>query len=110
MENLYNINKWLIIITLLLYFTFWGGIMAQIVLGAIQIIMSISIMIHFTKQLKIVKTLFIIYVITTVSIILLLRIIFNKGNGGLELAFLWILLTMLLAIFHLYITYKIHKS
>lgn len=110
MENLYNINKWLIIITLLLYFTFWGGIMAQIVLGAIQIIMSISIMIHFTKQLKIVKTLFIIYVITTVSIILLLRIISNKGNGGLELAFLWILLTMLLAIFHLYITYKIHKS
>ncbi|WP_179319226.1 hypothetical protein [Winogradskyella helgolandensis] len=110
MKYLYNINKLLIIITALLYLTFWGGIMAQIVLGAVQIIMSISILVHFSEQSTLVKHLFIAYIITTISIILLFRIITHNGNGGFELIFLWLFITMALALFHLYITYKIKLS
>ena len=84
--------------------------MAQIILGAIQVLMSITIMIHFAEQSKIVKKLFIIYIMTTVSIIILFRIIGQYVDGGFGFVFLWIIVTMLLAIFHLYITYKIQKS
>ena len=110
MTNLYEINKWLIIATTLLYFTFWGGIIAHMILGAIQVIMSISIIVHFNKQTKMVRTLFISYVITTVSILVLFRIIDYNSDGGLELIFIWMIITMLLALFHLYITYKIKIS
>ena len=110
MKNLYEINKWLIISTLLLYFTFWGGILAHIILGAIQLIMSISIIIHFKKQSKIVRTLFTTYVITTITITILFRTLKNNGDGGLDFIFLWMIITMLLALFHLYITYKIKTS
>ena len=110
MKSLYDINRWLIIITALLYFTFWGGIIAQMVLGAVQIIMSISIIIHFSEQSTLVKRLFIAYILATISIILLFRIIAHNGDGGIELIFLWLFITMALALFHLYITYKIKQS
>lgn len=109
MKNLYDINKWLIIITLLLYFTFWGGIIAQVVLGISQIIMSIIIMVHYPKLSKFLKILFVFYVISTVSTILLYRKILHSINGGLEIMFLFIFVTMILAFFHLYITHKIKK-
>ncbi|WP_179367691.1 hypothetical protein [Winogradskyella forsetii] len=110
MKKLYDINKWLIIITLLLYLTFYGGILAQVILGLVQIIMSIKIMTHFSKLSKIVKTSFIIYVTLTVSLIVVYGNIMHNGNGGLELMFLVIIVTLFLAIFHLYITYKIKIS
>ncbi|WP_225037020.1 hypothetical protein [Winogradskyella sp. SM1960] len=110
MKYLYDINKWLIIITALLYLTFWGGIMAQVILGAIQIIMSISILVHFSEQPKLVKRLFVIYILATISIVFLFIIMTQNLNGGFELVFLWLIITMMLAIFHMYITYKIKIS
>ena len=110
MKKLYDLNKWSIIITLLLYFTFWGGIMAQVVLGAIQILMSLYILAHFRKLSKVTKALFITYAIITISITGLFRIMSNNGGEGLGLMFVFIIVSMLLAIFHLYVTYKIKMS
>ena len=109
MKNFYQINSWLIPITILLWFTFLGGIIAQTVLCPTQIIMSISIIINFKKLPKSIQQLFIIYVILTTSIILLFRQIGNTGHGGIELMFLFIIVTQILALFHLYITYKIKE-
>ena len=67
-------------------------------------------MTHFNKQSRLIKTLFKTYVITTVSIIMLFRIIGQNGNESLGLMFLFIIVTMCLALFHMYITYKIKKS
>lgn len=110
MRKLYDINKWSSKITLLLYFTFWGGIMAQTLLGVLQIVMSVYILVHFNQLSRIIKTLFITYIIATISTIGLFKITSNNGGEGLGLMFICIIVSMILAIFHLYITYKIKKS
>ncbi|EDP72151.1 hypothetical protein FBALC1_13657 [Flavobacteriales bacterium ALC-1] len=110
MKRLYDINKWLIISTLLLYLTFWGGILAHLLLGIIQIIMSISIMLHFSKQTYTVKQLFITYLVATVVIVSIFKIIKETNGEDLQLIFMWMITTMFLALFHLYITYKIKQS
>lgn len=110
MKYFYDINKLLILITLFLYLTFWGGILAQIVLGIIQILMSITLIVHFKTLSKRVKKLFKAYVVTTVSVLLLFLIIGHFVTGGFQVIFLWLLVSMSLALFHLYITYKIKLS
>ncbi|WP_040756809.1 hypothetical protein [Winogradskyella psychrotolerans] len=110
MKHFYDINKLLILITSFLYLTFWGGIAAQIVLGIIQILMSVTLIVHFKTLSKLVKNLFKAYVITTLSFIVLFRIIGHFGIGGFQFIFLWLFLSMGLALFHLYITYKIKLS
>ncbi|WP_299125616.1 hypothetical protein [uncultured Winogradskyella sp.] len=107
MKHFYQINSSLIPITILLWFTFWGGMIAQTVLGIVQVAMSVSIMVHFKKLSKSIQILFTVYVILTISIIMLYRQIGNNGHGGIEHMFLFIIVTLLLAFFHLYITYKI---
>ncbi|REE08672.1 hypothetical protein DFQ09_106139 [Winogradskyella pacifica] len=110
MKHFYDINKLLILITSFLYLTFWGGIMAQIVLGLVQILMSITLIVHFKALSKLVKKLFKSYVITTASFIVLFRIIGHFGIGGFQFIFLWLFVSMGLALFHFYITYKIKLS
>ena len=110
MEKLYNINKWAIIITILLYFTFWGGILAQTILGGIQILMSIYIIFQHHQLVKSTKLLFISYIILTITVCFLFKFMGENNIDEIKLLFSWIIVTMLLAFFHLYITYKIHKS
>lgn len=106
MKDLYNINKWSVITTIILCFTFWGGIIALPVLGIIQIGMSLRIIDSFSELNTSNKTLFIIYSIFTVSLIIL----FKKINvDQLLLMFIWAFVSIGLACFHLYIIYKIYK-
>lgn len=109
MKKIYQINGWLIPITILLWFTFWGGILSQIVLGIVQVVMSLSIMVQFKKLSKNIQSLFMVYVILTISIILFYWQITNNGNGGIELMFTFVIVTLILALFHLYITFKIRN-
>lgn len=56
MERIFRINQGAIIITLLLYFTIWGGILSQILVGLIQLVCFISILlaqVRFTNTKKI---------------------------------------------------------
>ncbi len=109
MKNLYKINSWCVLITILLYFTFYGGIIAQPVLGIIQIGMNLYIIGHFNQLNKFIKALFITYFVLTAAIVILLRLIAQRDDTGFEIMFLWIIVTLCLAFFHLYITYKIEK-
>lgn len=107
MKNSYKINSWCILITILLYFTFWGGIIAQPVLGLIQIGISFYIIGHFNALPKFIKGLFITYGVLTTAIVMLLRLMAQSHDAGFAIMSLWILVTLCLAFFHLYITYKI---
>ena len=103
---MYQINKWSVITTTLLFLTFWGGILAELILAIIQISISIYLIIHFDTLSTINKSLFISYLILTIS----LSIIFYTLDCDLALMFMWIIVSMILAYFHLYLTYKIQKS
>lgn len=104
MKKLYQINKWSVITTTALYLTFWGGILAEIVLGLIQIIISLYIIYRFHKLNRKIMTLFVIYIIATIGSVTFFSAINFKH------IFMWVIVSMSLAFFHLYITFKIHKS
>lgn len=106
MINLFKINRVLVTITVLLCFTLWGGIIALPILGLSQIIMSCIIAMHMKRINKTTKLLFITYITSTISLILFFKTI---SKASLEILFLWILISIILACFHLYITYKIKK-
>ena len=108
MKNLYQINKWLIIVNALLYITIYFGLIFQILLGTVQVIMAIIIAFNYSKLTVKTKRLFIIYSFAT-SIVLTL-IFFTDYLNSTNYLIHWIIIPQMLAFFHLYITYLIYKS
>ncbi|WP_211075738.1 hypothetical protein [Aquimarina sp. MMG016] len=51
MKTIHNINKWSFIITLLLYLTIYFGLLAQILLGSVQIIL-VLILLYYWKDFQ----------------------------------------------------------
>lgn len=107
MKNLYNVNKWLVIITLLLYLTIYFGMIFQIVLGITQVLMSIYILSKYNGLEKKTKLLFKIYMTLTITVLSIIGsgVIANTGFIAI-----YLVIPMLLAFFHLYITYQIKIS
>lgn len=107
MKNLYNVNKWLVIITLLLYLTIYFGMIFQIVLGITQVLMSIYILSKYNRLEKKTKLLFKIYMTLTITVLSIIGsgVIANTGFIAI-----YLVIPMLLAFFHLYITYQIKIS
>ncbi len=107
MKTLHKLNKRLVIVTLLLYFTIYLGALFQIVLGSVQILMSLYLVTKFKMFNNDVKTLLSIYLLLT-SIIL--YIIYKGGiENDLQLI-VYLIIPMVLAFLHLFITYKISRS
>ncbi len=80
MKLIYETNKWWMITTIVLYLTFWGGILFQILLGLIQLT---SFFIYITNWSKIkvsLKKPLIIYGIITS---LLLAFLFSGINESI---------------------------
>ncbi len=73
MKNLYQINYWSVIFTILLSLTFWGGIIALPVLGIIQIVISVIIINRFKALDLTNRVLFISYIIITITLIIFLN-------------------------------------
>ena len=107
MKNLFNINKWFVIITLVLYLTFFLGALFQMVLGVVQILMSIYILTKLKNLNYYLKLLFSIYCILT-SIVLIL--IFTVSVSHNLIVAVYLVIPMLIAFFHLFITYKIRQQ
>ncbi len=107
MKNLFNINKWFVIATLILYLTFYLGALFQIVLGAVQVLMSLYIITRFKSLTPLLKQLFSIYVVLTTVVLAL--IFTESANNNLWIA-VHLVVPMLIAIFHLYITYRIKNE
>lgn len=110
MKNLFNINKWCVIITLILYLTIIGGLIAQILLGIIQIIMSLEIAINYKYLIKKTKKLFLLYLFLTVlAIAITCYFYFYLMNDAIILIYFSIA-SLALALFHLYITYRLKNE
>lgn len=85
MKNIIKTNYWFIGITVLLYFTFWGGILFQILIGIFHLVIF-SIMLSKWKTIsKTSKFHLKVYGVIT-SILILLTLIFPETFVGI----LWI--------------------
>jgi len=108
MKKIHEVNEWSVTITILLCFTFWGGIIALPILGLIQIIISLYIVFQISKLSIFNKIIFIVYILLIpISIITLGKLLKNEESAIL---FFWPIISIFLAIFHLYITYLINKD
>lgn len=105
-KNLYQVNRLSLGVTLILLFTFWGGIIALPLLGLIQIIISLIISYHFNQLAKINQLQFIIYLLLTLSLIVFFVVV--KIEFLLSM-FIWLITSFLLGCYHLYVTFKIFK-
>lgn len=103
MENIYKTNKWMIIITLALYLTLWGGVLFQLILGLIQLISCGIYIENWSKIKPSLKPLLVLYCIITIPLIALL-FIFPETF----MMIIWIG-SMFLAFYFLYITDQQNK-
>ncbi len=111
MKSLYSTNKVLTILGLGISLTFWGGILALPILGLTQIIMSVIIFRNKSSLSKGTKKLFYIYIIVTITLAGTFRLLSEvKSRESLMLLLIWMFISAFLALFHLYITYKIKQS
>ncbi|MDH7444827.1 hypothetical protein [Aquimarina sp. 2201CG14-23] len=106
MKTIHKVNKWSFIITLLLYITVYFGLLAQVLLGLIQIIIALNMLFNwnsFSKKNKIHLGSYFLLVITY-GLILLTDI----GNTSFILIYLTVV-PMSIAAYFVYITYRIKK-
>jgi len=101
MKNLYTINSWAFIICVLISFTIYGAIIALPILGIIQIIISVKIAINFKQLPKSIKISSFIYLLSVAIALIVVKIIVLNQ---LLIFFIWSLMAIILAGFHLAIT------
>lgn len=101
MTNLYAINSWAFIICVLISFTIYGAIIALPILGIIQIIISVKIAINFKQLPKSIKISSFIYLLSVAIALIVVKIIVLNQ---LLIFFIWSLMAIILAGFHLAIT------
>ncbi|MEL0644675.1 hypothetical protein V6251_09795 [Olleya sp. Ti.3.14] len=106
MKNLYTINSWAFIICVLISFTIYGAIIALPILGIIQIIISVKIGINFKQLPKSIKISSFIYLLSVVIALIFIKLIVLNQ---LLIFFIWSLMAIILAGFHLAITHFISK-
>ena len=109
MKAIYLINKWSFIITLLLYTTFYGGLMAQMVLGGIQIIFGIILLClwnSLTKPLRMHISLYwTLVILYGISWLLL-----EPSYTDFLFFMYYMLIPMSIAVYFVYITYLIKNK
>ncbi|WP_405269288.1 hypothetical protein [Cellulophaga sp. Ld12] len=105
MKILHTINRWSFTITVLLYITIFGGLIAQFILGIIQVIIALYLTYQMNKNGLVHKAIrtYWSYVIPY----LLLLVIFSNSNINPNELLIWIYLAvipMALAAYFVYIT------
>ncbi|WP_290702111.1 hypothetical protein [Lacinutrix sp.] len=110
MKNIHNINKGLIITNIILGFTIYFGLLFLIPLGISQIIMAIRMVIDEKKLTKEITSLLTIYCISSTLVLIILFFMYTTLIPGSEGLFLLIMIiSVLLAFLHLYITYLVKE-
>lgn len=111
MKYLYHINKWLVIINALLFIIPMIGFLFLIILGALQILMTIVITYNINKLNTSGKTQFVVYILFTSIILILTRITYNERLYFNDATLIIVLIiSILLAFLHLNITYLLYKT
>ncbi|MEW7280640.1 hypothetical protein ABW636_18785 [Aquimarina sp. 2201CG1-2-11] len=108
MKTTHLINKWSFIITLLLYTTIYGGLLAQIALGGIQIICGIVLLFQWKKltnqsrmHISLYWTLVLLYGISW--------FLFQPSFNDFFFFVYYIIIPMSIAGYFIYVTYQIKK-
>lgn len=110
MKKIHQINKGLIITNVVLGFTIYLGLLFLIPLGIAQIIMTFILFKNKSKLTKEISTLLLNYVIfTTIVLIIFLLIYFSIITSKEELVIALMVISVILAFFHLYITSLVNK-
>jgi len=115
MKTIHNINKWSFIITLLLYLTLIGGLLAQILLGFIQVILAIIVILEWKKHTPKIKSHLISYftLVTIYGVLWLLGIaetFYNSNSMVLDPHIIYLcIIPMSIASYFVYVTYKIKQ-
>lgn len=111
MKKLYQINKVLVIINIILGFTIYFGLLFLIPLGITQLIMSLIIAYNKKDLSNDISILFSVYIVIT-SIILLCILCNYLGYIHFDdsIFYLGMGTSILMAFLHLYITYLIQKT
>jgi len=107
MKTVYNINKWIFIITCVLYLTFYLGLLAQIVLGITQLLLALFLLIYWKSFTPNHKTHLLLYwtIILIYGLICLTEVYtFFKPIGSV---LFFTLLPMLIAGYFVYVTQQI---
>ncbi len=110
MKTLFQINRALFIGTLLLYLTIYFGLIAQVVLGAFQVLAALYLAFHLSSLSSRTKQLLLTYwVVTTVYLSLLFSGFYNSSNDAINILF-FAVIPMGLASLFLYINFKAYKE
>ncbi|WP_299442520.1 hypothetical protein [uncultured Aquimarina sp.] len=109
MKTIHNINKWSFIITLFLYLSVIGGLLAQIVLGVVQVILGLNLLFNWKnlssqskKHVSVYWMIVLLYGFTW----LILDFSFRDSVGFIY----FMLIPMSIASYFVYITYQIKKN
>lgn len=103
MKLIFNINKWWIFTTIFLYLTFWGGILFQILLGALQLISCGVYLANWSKIKPSLKLLLYIYIIIA---LILVAYLFSGFQHSVLIVWK---ISGPVAFYFLYITYQQNK-
>ncbi len=109
MKIIHTINQWSFGITLALYVTIIGGLLAQILLGVIQIFLAIIITIQWDKLENNIKKLLYGYWGTCAIYAIIYTSKLHHLNDYIGFLF-FTLIPMSIAAYHLYITYRIKQT
>ncbi len=103
MKNIYSLNKWMIICTIVLYITIVSGIIFQILLGLIQLISCVIYIANWSKIKPSLIPFLYAYIIVT---LLLVAYLFSGFNDSVFIV--WAI-SGGVAFYFLYITYQQNK-
>ncbi len=110
MKELHKINKILIIINIILGFTIYAGLLFLILLGIVQILMSLIIAYNRKQLNNYTMILFSIYTVVTTSILIGILLTYYEFVPITETLFvLGLSISITMAFLHLKITYLIQK-
>jgi len=110
MEKLYLINKVLVIINVILGFTIFLGLYFLIILGIAQILMSLIIAYNKKQLTEAITQMFNTYSIITAIILTGILLMYCKIIPSVDLlVYIGLIVSVIMAFLHLYITYLIHK-
>lgn len=110
MKKIHTINKWAYCITLVLYLTLYLGLIAQIILGAIQIILAIFLLIRYRKD-DAAKDMLSLYAILTLFYFLVSFTLIKSNVDNHLIAYLFMMiLPMSIGGYFLFVTSQLNKK
>jgi hypothetical protein len=111
MKYLYQPNKWLVIINIILFIIPYLGLMFLVLLGASQVLMSIIIVSNYSKLERNIKAKFICYSFLSLIILITTKLSFNDRLYYNNTIFIIVMLiSVILALLHLNITHQLYKT